>query len=274
MAVIVISVGTSLLSNNKEEISDHHDTLDDAFQRGYVSVQEMKGLAFDFDGNGKLIRITPNKVDGIKDFSESFFEKYLDESRIKENIKFRTQGLPDLLPAELSSLYLYYYDPDGKPRNENKQKDEIILLTTDTADAVYCARMLKVMIEKLNMFKSECQVAQDPVVIDHLDVYDPEKWVGDRTYNSFNEFGASDCGLANLYQFFGKLSSEIANGIRRVLIRTGGYKEFSADLKMLAMKFGFESYYLFEKSTSFLTLYHDSWPKRFEDIIWNQKISA
>ncbi len=123
MGVIVISVGTSLLTNNKVEIADHYNTLNREFHEKGVDINEIKGLSFEFDAGEKLIGLRPNNVDGLLEFSKSFFEKYLDEDSIKENISFRTQSCSDRLPAEISSLYLYYYHPDGGPREDTKGGD-------------------------------------------------------------------------------------------------------------------------------------------------------
>ncbi len=112
--------------------------------------------------------------------------------------------------------------------------------------------MLEETIQRLRLFRSRCEV-KDIEVIPGLDVYATETWIG---------------GLKNLSAFFDEFDRDYNDEFDRVLLRTGGYKEFSADLKMLAMQYKFTSYYLFERSLNMVKLDRQvGWPTNFDDVI-------
>lgn len=270
MSVIIVSVGTSLLTNNIDKLSGAKQVME-AFEGNQVAVDEITiGMQ-----NGTLNAVEP-EIDGLWDFTKDFIEAYFREDKIKDNIARREKG-DDRLPAEISSLYLYYYGRNGKLRDEFKdrvaegsdsefaEKDRVILLTTDTADAVYCANLLKDMISSVSLFNEKCNV-EGVEIVQNLDVYNPENYLAEQQGRDFN--GIEEIVEKGIGQLFAYFDNNFGRNIKfvtdnRVLIRTGGYKEFSADLKMLAMQFGFRSYYLFERSTEMIIVNQLSWPRDF-----------
>jgi len=269
-ARIVVSVGTSLLTNNREALKTQYCIASELFENG-IDLGVMRDLSFVFENDDpkSLTEIEPSAVSGLIDFSRKFFELYFDVNKIQQCISKRVRKKTDPLPAELSSLYLYYYLPDRKLRDEFNGrlvgqsdgefqiKDEVTLLTTATSDAYYCAKMLEMMIKKLPLFQEKCCL-KEIKAIENLDVYDPEKWAN-RDYVNEQQPNENGKGLTNLLDWFESEFGE--NDGERVLIRTGGYKEFSADLKLMALKFGFKSLYLFEKSTKCLETYMGRWSR-------------
>ena len=198
----------------------------------------------------------------FEDYIDFFSNSNSDNDKILENIKKRTGNNPDLLPAEISSLFLYYYDADGKERNNaelavkkaDDQKDRIILLCTETADSVLCALIIKKIIEKSDYFKNKCKVLKITekndqysyengiVVIKNLDMVNKaDKWV--EPEHGHLKVG---CGLYNLKKYFEYCVKKYSNNI--LIIRTGSYKELSADLLLIAAEFGLSTFYLFENT--------------------------
>jgi hypothetical protein len=272
---IIVSVGTSLLSNNLDEITPHGRCLSEQFRRNEMTVNQMADLAFDFQGD-KLNSMVGCSISGMEDFSKAFFDIYLSRSAVQENLKNRAysreKGLPDLLPAELSSLVLYYYRAkrieesesiELSIRNQAPEPDTVTLLTTDTPDAVYCARMLKEYISRSPLLNPCCEVGELKV-IENLDIYDPSKYANENPDAEEIEPGK---GLRKLFDYFDTFAQESSP---KVLIRTGGYKEFSADLKLAALSYRFKSLYLFERSLNFVETCLDSWPTGGVYEIWKK----
>ena len=265
MRTIVISAGTSLLTNNRG-ILDCSDQVLDYFQENQAAVDKIAVTV----ENGEPT-VCPDTIPGLYNFTKGFTEKYFKDTEIKRNIKKRDRG-EDRLPAEISSLYLYYYDRNGRLRDEFKKdlakgsgtdfrkKDRVILLTTDTADAFYCAQLLRELINSISLFNTECLVDQDIAVIKNLDVYDPYKWASSH-FRDDDQPLDTDKGLTNLYKYFKCNFPQNKKTGDRILLRTGGYKELSADLKLIAIQFRFKSYYLFERSYSFVQTYAGGWPR-------------
>lgn len=266
MSVIVVSVGTSLLTNNSDRLNGSEEVIN-AFEENQIAVDN---ILIEME-NGSLKRVEPANIIGLSDFTKKFIEIYFDEKGIRKNIANRAKGL-DHLPAEISSLYLYYYDRDGKLRDEFQdrltegsesdftEKDRVILLTTDTADAVYCAKMLKEMINRVSLFNTKCHVDDEIVVIKNLDVYEPKKWAYDPPGVSGSIPMASK-GIENLITYFESNFSGDAGEGERTLIRTGGYKELSSLLMLIAVQFRFISLYFFERSFEFVRLYVENLPE-------------
>jgi len=269
MRTIVISVGISLLTNNKGFLACSEDVINN-FQDNQAVVDEIDVKV----GNGDRMRVYPDTISGLYDFTEDFIKRYFQDNKIKQNIIDRQNG-NDRLPAEISSLYLYYYDKTGSLRdgfNSDLQdrsetdfkKDRVILLTTDTADAVYCANLVREMINGVSLFNTKCCADREVVVIKNLDVYDPSKWAE----NNDGMETAENSGLKNLYNYFHNLSQGL-QGAEKIIIRTGGYKELGANLLMIAIEKGFKSYYLFERSYEFICVDLGGWPDRYSTIATN-----
>ncbi len=266
MRTIVISVGISLLTNNTG-ILDSSENVIAAFQDNQAAVDEIDVTYV----NSDQIRVRPENIPGLYDFTKGFIEKYFSDDEIKNNITRRQNG-NDHLPAEISSLYLYYYDKKGNLRNDYNadlaegsendfsEKDQVILLTTDTADAVYCANLIREMINGVFLFNTKCCAHREVVVIKNLDVYDPSKWASSHFRDDDQPLEAEK-GLTKLYEYFRYNFPENQRTKDRILLRTGGYKELSADLKLVAIQFRFKSYYLFERSYSFVQTYTGGWPR-------------
>lgn len=271
MGTIVISVGISLLTNNKG-ILDCSEEVIDNFRDNQVVVD---GIDVKVE-NGGSVRVSPETISCLYDFTTYFIKTYFQDNKIKQNIMARQDG-KDRLPAEISSLYLYYYNRDGELRDEFTsrydslgkaftEKDRVILLTTEAADAVYCAKLLREMINRVPLFNSKCHVENNDVeVIKNLDVYDPSKWAKRSDASETEDVS----GLKNLYNYFYNLSQAIDQG-EKVIIRTGGYKELSANLLMLAIEKGFKSFYLFERSYDFIVVKDICrWPDSYSTIAIN-----
>lgn len=270
--MIIISVGTSLLNNLLNPLCEinnifkgkenHKDKIQNlvnkcAEKNPELNEKIMKGLFKD--------GLTPNPEKGF-----AFFKNYIDffvnknSDKILANIKKRTGGNnPDILPAEISSLFLYYYDAEGKKRkstglevengNDNATKDRIVLLCTETAGSVLCALIIKEIIEKSDYFKKKCEVLEitkkdDPynyengiLVIKNLDMINKaDKWI---MWDDDNLDG--ECGLLKLLGYIEEKKDNI-----KLIIRSGSYKELSSDLLLLSAQFKLPSYYLFENTTT------------------------
>jgi len=117
---------------------------------------------------------------------------------------------------------------------------------------VFCAKMLKEMITRIPLFSKKCFVAGDANVINELDVKRPNSYI--------------TSGLQDLYKYLKELGTQ-AGARKKILIRTGGYKEVSADLKMMAMALGYHSYYLFEDSTQFVVVEGTGWPGSYDGVL-------
>lgn len=267
--MIIISVGTSLLNNllnplceinnifkGRENHKDNIEKIVNDFAKKDPKLNEQRIKEFFTNGlnacNGKFTAFN----DYIKFFAIN------NSNKILANIKKRTGNInPDILPAEISSLFLYYYDVDGKKRDDteleikddNTTKDRIILLCTETADSVLCALIIKEIIEKSNYFKDKCEVLEnhdvnDPydskngiVVIENLDMVNKaDKWI---MWNNDNL--DADCGLLKLLGYIEEKKNNI-----KLIIRSGSYKELSSDLLLLSAQFELPSYYLFENTTT------------------------
>jgi len=255
MSLIVISVGTSLLSNNIQEIEttesviswlDECNRLESKKKAGVLG--DIKDARFNWGESRELLSVEPESLvkrhAPLRDFFRSFFRKYLDEATVAENIRHRSARERDALSAEISSLFLYYYAPLHGPEPlrlrsdlggdeagahaagaSDAPKDTVVLLATETADAVLCAVMVREMIRRLPLFSNHCHC--DVIdVIPGLDHYNPSSFCQNSESNG--------SGLNNLNQYFYKISQD---SNKRVLIRTGGYKEFSSYLMLMALNY-------------------------------------
>lgn len=69
---------------------------------------------------------------------------------------------PDFLPAELSSLYLFYW-PDGNVPDgghETNNKDTVVFLPSETNDSIFCACCLQKYLEEKEPLKSKISVVK------------------------------------------------------------------------------------------------------------------
>jgi hypothetical protein len=290
MSTIIISVGTSLLNNLLDKSVEiqaifNNMKIDQLLIKklieGLMGLSDSQKADFIQQILGaedlRQIQVRHPLASSIKIFC-SDIDSYLDyvEKKMLHNIRKREEkgkkGGRDLLPAEISSLFLYFYSLAGELKEEFKdsdqKKDDIIFLCTDTADSVFCASILVEIITKNSWFNSKISLMVkteenqlDVCGIKHipkLNVYSPEEWVGteidkDQSY-----------GLANIYNWFKTLENNKIIEPGDVIIRTGGYKELSADLKLIAFQVRLKSLYLFDDSTTFIQTFTDGWPQDFE----------
>ena len=294
---IVVSVGTSLLGNLM--------AMETPTNEIFGSAQAIQAFKSHLHNPGRSIKDETAKERKISDLLGKWpvkirgmaFDKYLeffDDEKIAANIKNRGERQFDRLPAEISTLFLYYYDVEGnlrerflerlaqsedRPGKKNlfEEKDRVVLLCTDTVDSVFCAAVIRQMLGKSSWFKTKCSVLRKDSLpeeyreimldsdgvkfIPKLDVYCPEQWVGSKDIDS--DTGIRKFGIGHMLDWFRIMKKKGLLGSRDALLRTGGYKEMSADLKMLAMQFQLESFYLFERSDVLIQVYTGGWPKDF-----------
>ena len=273
MRVIVVSVGTSLLNNNEKDPT-RMPAVPDLMNK--FNEEMIDPDAIDIRRTESGWDIQPDNVEYFLDVARDFENEYFYEDKIKKNIRGREKG-KDRLPAEISSLFLFYYDRNGNLRSdfqgdlkersdtEFREKDRIVLLTTHTADAVYCANIIREMIKCVPLFSQKCVPDEEIAIIRNLDVFRPDRWAGGEPM----ENGEVRSGLKNLYNEINNLSTSIeeeGGNPEKIIIRTGGYKELCANLLMLALDKRFRSYYLFEKSYKFIAVNSTGWPRKYSQI--------
>jgi len=259
MSKIIISIGTSLLQNLQSydhltEIfpkSNGNDKFLLNLQRNMkkqtqedktqliqeLLITDLQKIPNLNDTHLHIFKNITSETDGLLEFYKSNFETFINN---------RKRQAIDYLPAEISSLYLYYYNVEGQEhtkRNDHDENnnDQIILLCTDTVDSVFCAKVIKEIILKCGKF-SFCEFEENEInddqfyfkngiaMIKNLDVYNQENWRD---------------GLSNLNKFFKNLRPITETDI---IIRTGGYKEFSTMMILLSFQYEMRTYYLFEDS--------------------------
>lgn len=292
--MIIISVGTSLLNNLLNPLCE----INNIFKGRKNHKDNIEKLVNNFAKKDPAINediikeLFKNGLDLGAEKGFAFFKDYIDffsnkdNDKILENIKKRTgNNNPDILPAEISSLFLYYYDAEGKKRdstglevqNDTGTKDKIILLCTETASSVLCALIIKEIIENSSYFRDKCEVLEikkkdDPysyengiVVIENLDMINKAdkwiKWDGDNL--------DTDCGLRKLLNYIDKKKDDI-----KLIIRSGSYKELSSDLLLLSAQFNLPSYYLFENTTTaILNIPKNTAPYLVENLFQKQNLN-
>ena len=264
MSKIIISVGTSLMQNLE---SYHH--LEQIFPKNLCDCDKdylihLQSNMKNQQGNNKdqlINKLLTNDLADLNSKTDAQLHIFRDVTSGIDNLlnyykeKFevfinnRKRQAPDFLPAEVSSLYLYYYNAEGEEhtiRDENNN-DQIILLCTDTVDSIFCAKVIKEIILTCGKF-SFCNFAQQElngdqfnykngiVIIKNLDVYNQENWRD---------------GLTNLFCF---VKHENEDNEDKIYIRTGGYKELSTMIAIIlaSSEFQHKSYYLFEDSIKML----------------------
>jgi putative CRISPR-associated protein (TIGR02619 family) len=150
---------------------------------------------------------------------------------------------PDLLPAELSSLYLFYW-PDGNIPNDGQEadnKDIIILLPSETKPSIFCACCLKKYLEEKEPLKSKI-LRVEIKEIESLQTKDTKKF--------------EETALLNLSTI---LRKEIEHGHKHncnvVLNITGGYKAIPPYVTVIGNCFPkVDIIYLYEHSKDLIHL--------------------
>ncbi len=238
---IIISVGTSVLTNHsklKEYKDDEYvKSLLRGFEKGIID-EDFK----EFSKKEIAIR--------LNDLSDKLDDSY-DGMDDKKGILFTS--------AEIHSLYKYYQIEENMPLNG--EKDKIILLCTDTPDSLFSAQIIRdEVLTKWDFFKEKCEMETDNNFVDEngiktikgLNFKDINNWI-----KTDNNQLSDDCGLGRLRQFFRDLVEKI-NKNDLLIIRTGGFKEFSADLKLFSFSHKIKSLYLFEDSLQFIEVIPES----------------
>jgi len=160
---------------------------------------------------------------------------------VKKHYNYRGTSTRDCLPAEISTLYHLYYTSKNLP--ENDDSDEITLLCTQSVESVSCAVIIKKIIEENNLFKQHCKFPSENGirVVENLNMHKGAgKWIAQK-----NGVIDPECGLWKLRGIIEQLKN---TNQPMTILRTGGYKEFSAHLLLVAIEFKIHSLALFENS--------------------------
>lgn len=215
---IIISVGTSLLEKNAD-MKRHMDILrvKKIFEDNMADKDVLRNLKFEEFPEW----FSDTEVGNNLEVFSAQFVNYYDEKAILKNMANRKSiNKKDRIPEEIASLCVFF---DENDIDENRN---LHIITTDSAESIFCAMLVRTLIEKTGMFR--CRVYGVTIISD-LDPYHPKKWTS---------------GIRNLQDFI--------NGIENpVIIRTGGFSEFTAELKLIAETKKLQSYFLFPKSLKF-----------------------
>jgi CRISPR/Cas system-associated protein Csm6 len=253
MRDIVISVGTSLLQN----LLDQSEKLEQIFGTGSDDTAKIR-IRDVLDDNWNISNQS-SVHQYFKPYRDYYLSHFARPETIQGNIAQRKRKRLDLLPAEISSLYLYYYDVDGKPRHkqhEDGSRDRVLLLCTETPSSITCGILIKEILRQVELFSSKCELLtglekteeyffhDGLAVVKNLDIHNSENWLIP-IHKGFDP----NCGFYNLRELMRQLySSRNSNSFPPIVVRTGSYKELSANLLILAAEIGFDSFYLFENS--------------------------
>lgn len=182
----------------------------------------------------------------------------------KRGEKYDPKNNPDLLPAELSSLYLFYW-PDGSIPDEEhgtNNKDIVVFLPSETNHSLFCACCLRKYLEEREPLKSKISDVKI-IIIAGLQTKDTKTF--------------EEKAILNLSDI---LKEEIETGHKKdynvVLNITGGYKGTIPYLTLFGMLYqgGEEDSkekkisikYLYEDSKELITLPH--LPVAFDIFTW------
>ena len=160
---IVISIGTSLLTNLMF-LPDLNDFLpppppvDRARLQGEIDrFLNLECPGFPPNQYRQLINESlQNEVP--QGCLKNFYQRYVKQLSIPDTIErhygYRGTGSRDCLPAEISTLYHFYYESQDQP--ENGDNDIITLLCTESVESVSCAVVIKKIIENNPLFTEFC----------------------------------------------------------------------------------------------------------------------
>jgi len=259
---LVISVGTSLLTNLML-LNDLNDFLPPPTGRpptdGTILQQKIdRFLNFDcprYEPDEYRERIATmlksNNPPNEFTWHLNYVEQLSKPDKIKKHYNCRGTGTRDCLPAEISTLYHFYYTLKKAPSDADEGKDLVTLLCTESVESVACAIILKKIITENPLFKDYCTVPEENgiTVVKNLNMHKGAgNWVKviEDPDDERRKILSHNCGIAKLKLIIESFAKN-ENG-ETYLLRTGGYKEFSADLKLLAAEFCLYSLSLFENS--------------------------
>ncbi|MCM8804513.1 MAG: hypothetical protein NC833_04610 [Candidatus Omnitrophica bacterium] len=239
--IIFISVGTSLLSKTAEI--------------GCTSVGKQELLAWVKDYKRKVINeqeIKKSENPNLDTFYNEYSKKIDLEEQIKRRVSLDPQcqisSYPDFLSAEIASLYLFYsylktpgflnYE-NLSEKNEGvteKNKDKIILISSDTDEGIYCACFLSRYFKEKDPFSQHVKDVEI-IIIGKLIGEEGDKFSQEGLDNLIIE--TTTCLKKYLPQYKDKIFFNL----------TGSYKGILPHLSILGMLFeGVQSFYLFELS--------------------------
>lgn len=238
--LIICTVGTSLLQK-KVGVTEG--------KRKNFPLRDIKGdLAPHHDWKQETIE---EKLSEKEHPFNKFLFKPLKELIPKEQLgkrgeKYDPKNNPDLLPAELSSLYLFYWPdgniPDGE--HETNNKDIVVFLPSETNHSLFCACCLRKYIEEKEPLKSKISDVKI-IKIEGLQTKDTKKF--------------EEKAILNLSEI---LKEEIETGHKKdynvVLNITGGYKGVIPYLTLFGMLYQEGEEDGKEKRISIKYLYEDS----------------
>ena len=125
--------------------------------QGKVDIKKEKFPSMDISAELNPLSLNQLTIENKLSEEEHPFNKLFEELKnLKSNTELTKRGEnynpinPDLLPAELSSLYLFYW-PDGNipdDGQETNDKDIIVLLPSETNPSNFCACCLKKYLKK------------------------------------------------------------------------------------------------------------------------------
>jgi putative CRISPR-associated protein (TIGR02619 family) len=201
MNFVICTVGTSLLQEKKYRIGKKFPPIDisselDTRNLNQSTIEE---------------KLSENKHPFNKVF-EALKGLIPNDQLAKRDGKYEPKINPDLLPAELSSLYLFYW-PDGNipcDGEEADNKDRIILLPSETNPSIFCACCLRKYLKEKEPLKSKISEVEI-IIIEGLQTKDTEKF--------------EETALLNLSTILREKIEEGHEGNYNVVLNiTGGYK--------------------------------------------------
>jgi len=245
--LIIFTVGTSLLMGNKE-----------AYEEKSGSVKR------------ELISLTVNEesIKGGLDIKKSPYGQFFDillSVNPNKQINKRGPGYDaetdaDDLPAELSSLYLFYFPPkksdkaeiihipDSIPHKEPKDKVALLYSPADN-ESIFCAYCIMKYLKEKFSGMIDCE----SIRIEGLDPKDKEKFERE--------------GVRELLGEISKLINKYKDSHNIILNVTGGYKGAVPYITLFGMcQEGIEVIYLFEESKANITL--PKMPVAFDIFTW------
>lgn len=267
--LIIISVGVSLLDPNKK-ISSKYAKLD------FKTIEKRS------DGNRERMK---EEVTGLfnaykpgKEFYDEFLQ--LGPGELTKRTKIAYSQEVDKLPAELSSLYLYYAHKAGYSYEEKKKEDfrkviiqyaekvkipkeKIVLLSSDTADCYFCALCIKKYLEEKKPFFNDGSkpnlIVSEPVIIPGLK--------GEEGF-IIREDEKEIHGLRELVKKASEHVKQAKAENKEVVINiSGGFKGAVPFLTLLGMCYeDVKVFYLYEKSLNLVNL--PKLPVAFDIFTW------
>jgi putative CRISPR-associated protein (TIGR02619 family) len=232
MNFVICTVGTSLLQEKKYRIGKKFPPIDisselDTRNSNQSTIEE---------------KLSENKHPFNKVF-EALKGLTPNDQLAKRGEQYDPKIDPDLLPAELSSLYLFYW-PDGNIPSDGEEadnKDRIILLPSETNPSIFCACCLRKYLKEKESLKSKISEVKI-IIIEGLQTKDTKKF--------------EDEALLSLSKILREKIEEGHKGKYNVVLNiTGGYKAIPPYVTIIGNCFPeVEIIYLYEDSKDLVHL--------------------